>query len=800
MVKERVPVALIHAVPIVSLCAFTAALSLSVPKSALFAQARVDPVISEEGGGGAAPAPRPPELVSSGPSLASLGLVPGRPRTTPTRTDTPPEIDGRLDDAVWATATRITEFAQESPIEGAPTTEDTDVYIVYDSENLYFGFHVHYEDPTIMRANRVERDQSRQDDLMSVYLDTFLDQQRGYAFEVNGYGVQGDGTVSAGGRGGGGGFGGGGGRISNPDRSWDTLFESGGELVADGYTAEMAIPFKSLRYPGVSGTKSHRWGLQIVRRIRGKDQETQVWAPMSRDEASFFAQMGVLEGMTDLSMSRNIEILPTFTAIQFGEINPAAARFENQNTDPDAGVNLKYGITSDLTVDFTVNPDFSQIASDEPQIRVNPRFPLFFRELRPFFLEGAEIFQVPGPVTFVHTRTIVDPDYGAKVSGQLGRFTVGLLTANDRAPGRVDNPDNPAFGLSAQTVIARATYDLYAESNVGVIFTDREFLDSRSRVFGTDTNFRLTPTIRADFKVVGSRYQPRDEDEVDGHMLATRIRQDGRNLSWSLVANQVSPDFDTDVGFVRRTDTRTAAANVGYRFWPESWIINWGPQIRFGRTYDYDDVLQDENVNLRMNVGFARSINFFSNFQRDIERFEGVEFQKRRVFFGGNVNTSRTFSLGGNFSTGNKVYYDGPFLGRQVSWRVNSTLRPLARLQMRLQFERQLFTDTANGGEELFDIRILRGTTNFQFTDRISVRNITEWNTESETFGINLLFQYRVNSGTVFFVGYDDHFQQENLIFGDQDGDGVEEQLFFRTGKRRTNRALFVKIQYLLRY
>ena len=416
-----------------------------------------------------------------------LGLVPGRPRVAPTQTDTPPVIDGVLDDEVWNAAALITEFTQQAPIGGAPATEETDIYIAYDSQNLYFGFHVHYEDPSIMRANRVERDRAMMDDLMTVYFDTFLDQQRGYQFAVNAYGVQGDGIVTAGRRG----FGGGGGGIPFADRSWDALFDTGGQIVEDGYTAEMAIPFKSLRYPTPGEGEPYLWGFQIIRGVRGKDQENQVWAPMSRDETSFFAQMGLLEGMTDISTSRNLEILPTFTAIQYGEIDPTMPGFANQATDPDAGVNVKYGVTSDLTADFTINPDFSQIESDRPQIEVNQRFPLFFSELRPFFVEGAEIFNIQAPVTFVHTRTMVDPDYGAKLSGQIGRFSVGVLAANDRAPGKVDNPEDSAFDQTAQTFIARASYDLYAESNIGAIVTDREFLDSHSRVAPRTSSLRL---------------------------------------------------------------------------------------------------------------------------------------------------------------------------------------------------------------------------------------------------------------------------------------------------------------------
>ena len=172
-----------------------------------------------------------------------LGVLAGRPIVRPTRTDTPPDINGRLDDEVWQTAAKLTEFVQYQPIDGAPPSEPTEVYIAYDSNHIYFGFYAHYSDPSMMRANRVDRDRAAQDDLLTIYFDTFLDQQRSYDFDVNAYNVQGDGIINiAGHRGRGSG-------IPFADRSWDTLFESGAQIVDDGFTAEMAIPFKSLRYP-----------------------------------------------------------------------------------------------------------------------------------------------------------------------------------------------------------------------------------------------------------------------------------------------------------------------------------------------------------------------------------------------------------------------------------------------------------------------------------------------------------------------------------------------------------------------
>ena len=777
-----------------------AVLALAMP---LHLSAQVPRPTEGEGPLAAAAQPAAPEPALNLPTPGELGLVAGRPRVAPPRTDTPPAIDGILDDEVWASAAHLTEFTQQAPIDGAPATEATDVYIAYDSENLYFAFHAHYQDPSIMRANRVERDRAMQDDLMTLYFDTFLDQQRGYDFDVNGYGVQGDGVITSGRGGGGGGRGRGGwggGPIPRADRSWNTLFDTAGRIVEDGFVAEMAIPFKSLRYPSPPEGEPHRWGFQIVREVKGKDQENQVWGPMSRDETSFFAQMGILEGMTEISTSRNLEIMPTLTAIQYGELDPALAAFVNQSTDPDAGLNVKYGITSDLTADFTVNPDFSQIESDRPQIEVNQRFPLFYSELRPFFVEGAEIFRFQAPVTVVHTRTIVDPDYGAKLSGQVGRFAVGVLTANDQAAGRLDDPADAGFGKTAQTFIGRARYDLYAESNLGVIFTGREFLDSHSRTLGFDGNFRLSPTISTAFSAIGSSNQDRGGTEAGGHLLVGGLRRNGRHVSLGLSAHEISREFDTAVGFVRRNDIRRYDGNLGYQFRPESWIINWGPSVSYSRNYDFDGVLQDENRSARMNINFARSISVFSNVSWDMERFGGIDFEKQRFFVRGNVNTNRSYSFGADFSMGEQIYYLGPYLGEQVGYGVDATIRPIDSVQSSVSFERRRFTDPANDGAEVFDVRIFRATTNIQFTDRLGMRNISEFDSEGRTIDFNILFNYRVNAGTVFYLGYDDHFQQADLIEGDRDGDGIEEQIFFATGQRRTNRAFFAKMQYLLRY
>ena len=739
--------------------------------------------------------------------FAAAGILAGRPALRPTRTDVRPDIDGRLDDLVWRSAVRVTDFVQQQPLDGAPPTEDTEAWISYDSQNLYLAFHAHYSDPGIMRANRVDRDQAFRDDNITVYFDPFLDQQRAYAFSVNGYGVQGDEIISARGRGGGGRRGGGGGGgfggrgIPWGDDSWDALFDSGAQIVGDGFTAEMAIPFKSLRYPRRDRDVPHRWGFQIVREIRGKDENV-VWAPISRGVAGFLPQMGLLEGMTDLSLSRNLEIMPVATAIQLGSLDPASGDFVGGRAEPEGGVNVKYGITSNLTADFTFNPDFSQIESDRPQIEVNQRFALFYPELRPFFLEGAEIFNVFGPINFVHTRTIRDPDWGAKITGKVGRTSIGFLAANDAAAGSVAGLAGADAGAGANVMIGRARYDLYAESHLGAMVTNRDFLGSASRMVLADGAFRLGQTQSLGFSAVQT--DNRDLDGVDsrGRLFDVNYRLTGRHWSIFNGTYMLSPDFRTDVGFVRRTDQRRNVTTLGYRFWPESWLINWGPSVSYGRNWNYDDVLEDESLRASLNATFANNISASVSVNRDMERYLGVNFHKESYRAFGRVSSSRKFSVGGFFQYGDEVRYQAdPFLGRGGSGGMFATIRPVPRFQSQIDLNTSRLIDPRDD-RLVFDVTIMRALSTYQVSDRLALRNIAEFNTLQGTVGLNVLASYRVNAGTVFYIGYDDRYRQGDLIVGDDlDGDGVPDYLFPSVAAlQRTNRAFFTKFQYLFRY
>jgi len=518
-----------------------------------------------------------------------------------------------------------------------------------------------------------------------------------------------------------------------------------------------------------------------------------VWAPVSRDIPGFLRQMGLLEGMSDLSVSRNLEVLPTFTAIRIGALDTTSGGFPT-DTQPEGGVNLKYGITSNLTADATFNPDFSQIESDRQQIEVNQRFPLFYSEQRPFFLEGQEIFQSTGgssSVNLVHTRTIVDPRYGAKLTGKVGKTTLGVIYANDEAPGHVPDPTDPLFGQSAQFFIGRARYDMYSESSIGVLVTDREFQDSYSRIGGVDGAFRIGRNYRVNLRAMASDHRDLAGVRNSGPLFDANFVKEGRHLSYGIFHNRIAPGFRTDVGFVQRVDLKRTNAAFTYRWWPENWIVRWGPLVSVGRNYNYADELQDQESQVRTEFQFARNILAVVGFSRDMERYSGVDFWKSRGYVYGQVNTSRIVSVGGSYSKGDQVrYMADPFLGFGTNVNMFITVRPFSRLQSQINITTSNLQDP-RVDEQVFDVKIYRVQTTYQFTERLLARNILEHNTFDKTMGVNVLFTYRVNSGTAFYMGFDDRYKGLGSI------SDVPVQT---TDYQKTNRAVFLKLQYLFRY
>jgi hypothetical protein len=332
---------------------------------------------------------------------------------------------------------------------------------------------------------------------------------------------------------------------------------------------------------------------------------------------------------------------------------------------------------------------------------------------------------------------------------------------------------------------------MYPGSYIGGIFTDREFLDAYSRVGAFDGRFRLGQTDDLEFRVAQSSQRTLAGVETSGATYDVGFSHNGRNLDFSLRYDSVAPDFSTATGFVQRKDTRRTRGQVGYRWWPEGTITNWGPDFNYERNYDFEGVLQDEAFGVGTNFQFARNIRANMSIDREMERFGGINFWKNRRQVFTQVGTSRRIALGGGFNWGDAIRYTStPFLGDSTSSQMFINVLPFSRLRSNLNIRSSRLVDPRDNSE-VFSVRIFRSQTTYQFTDRLLLRNILEYNTLDKTIDSNILVTYRVNSGTVFFVGYDDHYQQ---------GHQLDPDLFPTDEFRQTNRAFFTKISYLFRY
>lgn len=520
-------------------------------------------------------------------------------------------IDGRLDDPAWRDAPVLTGFTQFEPVEGAGASQRTEVRLLVMDDGVYVGIHAFDDDPDGIRATLARRDAyGRTDDFVRVVLDTFDDQRRAFVFQVNPLGIQGDGlwVEGRGGRGG------------PVDWNPDFLWESAGTVAADGFVAEMKIPFKSLRFPALP---VQDWGIQVTRRIQRNGYESS-WAPVTSNEANQLAQSGRLVGLKDLDPGLFMEINPVVTGSRAGAFDEDAGRLLRDPAAGDVGLNVTYGLTSNLTLDGTVNPDFSQVEADAGQITVNERFALRLPEKRPFFLEGTDIFSMPQQL--VYTRSIANPVGAAKLSGKVGGVSVAYLGAVDDVSGA-----NPLVNL------IRVKGDVGRSSTVGLVYTDRtQPGETFNRVVGADGRFVLGGRYTVDVLAAGSADGRLDDATAWGSMFLARVNRSSRSLSMSASFEDVSDAFRARSGYLRRVGVSEAEARIGYTFRGGSGALveNWGPSLEVEGTWNRDDFWagrgpEESQLQFNLSASFRGNVGGFLSFSRSAfsfrpERYEGL--------------------------------------------------------------------------------------------------------------------------------------------------------------------------------
>jgi hypothetical protein len=461
------------------------------------------------------------------------------------RIDTVATIDGNLDEPVWRRAARLTGFSQYQPVDGRPADEPTEVLVWYSPDAIYFGIRAREIHGNVVRATHANRDNIDSEDQIQILLDTDNSRQIAFLFGVNPYGVQQDGTRSAqfGGGAGGASATGGGFRSMNPlegsvDLNPDYFFESKGRLVEGGYEVEVRIPFKSLRY---QDARVQTWGIHILRRVQHSGfQDT--WAPAIRANANFLAQSGTLDRLHDLKRGLVLEATPTVTA--HADRSPTIGNGRDFQQKGELGGDARWGIRQNLTLNGTINPDFSQVEADIGQVLLNERFALFYPEKRPFFLDGLELFDSPNQL--IYTRQIVAPLGGLKLAGKLGGTNIAsMLVADDQQYSWAGN-HSPLFGVS------RIRYDFGSSNTLGAVLTTREDGANYSRVAAGDFRFYHSKLYFAQFQAAGS-WTDSLRNRRNGSLLQADWDRTGRAWGFHYTLRSLDPGFKAAAGFVNRT-------------------------------------------------------------------------------------------------------------------------------------------------------------------------------------------------------------------------------------------------------
>jgi hypothetical protein len=800
------------------------------------------------------PSPEQPSATPASPDGSANGsprgvsLPPEKARNIPIpRLETAPTIDGRLDDEAWKQAVVLKDFYQVQPGDNIAPSRHTEVLVGYDPKFLYVAFRAKDEAGGV-RATIARRDAIFDDDYVGMYLDTFNDQRRAYSLFFNPLGVQADAILTEG---------------RGEDYSVDILMNSKGALTDGGYSVEVAIPFKSLRYEAGAG---RLWGVHFFRRIKRFNNELDSWMPFARDNTSSLNQAGHLTGLEGIAEERTLEFIPSLTLSETGRhvrsrpprvspndpLVPDPGRLLNQPLEFDPGLTAKIGITRTITLDLTVNPDFAQIEADQPVVTANQRFPIFFEEKRPFFLEGIEIFRTP--ITVVHTRAIIDPDAALKLTGKQGRNTFGLLLASDNAPGNFsdDERTDPAIFPSIERFLDKNAYigvlrlkrDIGAESTLGLIATSYSFIERHNHTLGIDGRIRFDQMTVLDFQVLGTTsrrffFSPDEARNIyrtgNAFGYSFNLNRTGRNFGVNLSGEGRTRFYRADVGFTQRTNINRERVQFSYASDPQPKARLTQFRITNANNIFYDwggrNQLWNDEARLILNFQRQSSLTFGASggYERVFEeefgakrtptrsgRFAGDDSERstytKTLFIIASTVPSKKYSAS-IFATHTWGAFDFDFgAGRRFprvsptgllnprgpldpgpgnAWNITSTLvyQPTDALRSSLDYTKSRLV-REDTGRVSFDDNIFSWRTTYNFTRFSSARGRIDYSTLASRFRAQFLLGWSPNPGTSFYVGYND----------DLNFNGFSPfTSHLEPGFRRNGRTFFIKMSYLIR-
>ncbi len=767
---------------------------------------------------------------------------------------TPIVIDGRPDEEGWQQAMVLKDFYQTAPGDNTQASRPTEARIIYDEKHLYISFKC-WDEPDKIRATVAKRDEVFGEDNVRVWLDTYNDQRRAYVLGFNPLGIQQDGIYTEG---------------RGSDFSVDVVMESKGVIEPWGWSVEVKIPFKSLRY---TAGKGKLWGFNVARNIDRFNDEFDQWLPDDRNISGFLIKHGKLAGLEEIKYERTLEIVPSVTVSQTGRrtrtipryilndptANPGfnmidRGRFVNFPVGADLGVTLKYTISPNVTLDAAVNPDFAEIEADAPVVTANQRFPIYFTEKRPFFLEGQDIFSTP--MNIFYSRTIVDPDVAVKLTGKSGKNSFGFLAASDKAPGNYDDDDlnDPSVrpwidefaGRNAIFAVARVKRDFGKENNIGFMATYRGFPERKNLVASFDGRLKLSPTLTANFQMIGTTsrrcyfdnsFEPANDPQQAarnrgicggatfnkyrtgngiGYYASLDYNTDKRG--WFVEAGGRSGDYVTDAGFARRTNTNFAffMNRFSTASKPKNALIRLNARQITAIDYDWKGRLQGFNLGHNYNASLQKNIFISAESGIFYEKIYEEEFGLRRM-------PTRPGAFAGRPSRGTWQQYMSVNINQTVNKRFNyglfvgminnafdfdfgnSPQDPQPGLQrdaeIYLEYKpidplrmsvsyRKSRLDRKSDRLRAFDSDIVSINSTYQFSRFLFTRLRLDHDNMQRNYSGQFLFGWNPNPGTAFYVGYNDNFNYS----------GWNPYTYQReNGFERNSRTFFIRASYLFR-
>jgi hypothetical protein len=760
------------------------------------------------------------------------------------RVSSPPRLEDFQDMTPRGASTqlaKVTDFIQQQPSDGKPATQRTDVYLGYDAANLYLIWVCWDKDPQAIRGHLTRREAVTppDDDYVELTLDTFHDQRHGFLFDVNPRGVQSDALWT---------------EDSGADSSPNPVLDSPRTLTAKGYVVWVSIPFRSIRFHPAT---DQVWGVTLMRYIARND-EYDYWPRVSSRISGRLNQEGLITGVADVSPSRNMQFNPYgyLSGLHtLDDRDPIQPRFDNRNLQGKIGLDSKFVFHDSLVLDTTINPDFAQIESDQPQNTVNQRFEVFFPEKRPFFLENSNFFSdtnigVYQTSRILFTRRIIEPSFGARLTGKQGPWNLGFFVADDRSPGLIVPDNSPLSGTRAYFAVGRVSHDIGDQSSIGAVYVDREYEGDFNRVGGLDASFRLGKNWTSWFRsLVSSTYA---SSEVVSALNATGsagssiappavgytfgqnhegvLNGIGRRFSYELLYQDITANFHTDAGFVPRTDIRSAAQYFHFYWRPEGkHLVFQGPELNTHDIWDHNGVgLQhaysgDWVFYFRHNLLFAPIAGFETDVLRPVD-FSGLpnDHKYAQDIAGLVVSGSPTRLI----TWRTTIIRDGtvlvvvpqgqlPITGNETFITHTMSIKPTGHLEIDNTY---ILDRVLNGAAHhaSFNNHIIRSQWNYQFTRALSLRAIMQYNgllanptysslQTTKDVSLNFLITYLVHPGTAVYVGYNSNL--ENLIPSlclpvagqtmgcDPNGTGlVRSNRLINDG-----RVFFVKVSYLFR-